>query len=153
MNYFDPKHLHEPEISPQFDVDGRCLICLMICERDNAIRELNIEKKIAQKACLKIARLERQRDEARERNAKLLEETITYWKERERIALNAASEHSESLSKLHRRTQRVEAQNAKLRDIAKRAIETIPYTEGYGEFSYAAAVLRAELDQLKEGGK
>lgn len=39
MNYFDPKHPHEPEISPQFDVDGRCLICLMICKRDNAIRE------------------------------------------------------------------------------------------------------------------
>jgi len=65
MNYFDPKHPHEPEISPQFDVDGRCLICVMICQRDKAIRELNIEKKIAQKACLRIARLERVCDEAR----------------------------------------------------------------------------------------
>ena len=71
MNYFDPKHPHEPEISPQFDVDGRCLICVMICQRDKAIRELNIEKKIAQKACLRIARLERVCDEAREQNAKL----------------------------------------------------------------------------------
>ena len=44
-------------------------------------------------------------------------------------------------------------ENAKLRDIAKRAIEAFPFTEGYGEFSYAAAVLRAELDQLKEGAK
>ena len=57
-NTFDPRHPHEPEIPPHFDADGRCLICVMICERDNAIRELNIEKKIAQKACLKIARLE-----------------------------------------------------------------------------------------------
>jgi hypothetical protein len=77
MNYFDPKHPHEPEISPQFDVDGRCLICVMICKRDKAIRELNIEKKIAQKACLEIARLERQRDEAMQQNARLRD--ITEW--------------------------------------------------------------------------
>jgi hypothetical protein len=41
MNYFDPKHPHEPEIPPHFDEDGRCLICVMICERDNAIRKRN----------------------------------------------------------------------------------------------------------------
>jgi phosphorylcholine metabolism protein LicD len=34
-------------------------------------RDLNIERKIAQKACLEIARLERERDEAREQNAML----------------------------------------------------------------------------------
>ena len=39
MNYFDPKHPHEPEIPPHFDADGRCLICVMICKRDRAIRE------------------------------------------------------------------------------------------------------------------
>ncbi len=38
-NTFDPKHPHEPEIPPHFDADGRCLICVMICKRDNAIRE------------------------------------------------------------------------------------------------------------------
>jgi hypothetical protein len=105
MNYFDPKHPHEPEISPQFDVDGRCLICLMICERDNAIRELNIEKKIAQKACLEIARLERQRDEARE-------------------------------------------QNAKLRDVAVRAITAVALWAG--SRTNSASELRAELEHLNE---
>jgi hypothetical protein len=44
------------------------------------------------------------------------------------------------------------AQNAKLRDIAERAIKEISSSE-YGEFSYASAVLRAELNQLKEGAK
>jgi hypothetical protein len=105
MNYFDPKHPHEPEISPQFDADGRCLICLMICERDNAIRELNIEKKIAQKVCLEITRLERQRDEARE-------------------------------------------QNAKLRDIAERAIIAVALWAG--SRTNSASELRAELEHLKE---
>jgi len=76
-------------------------------------------------------RLERERDEARDQLADALQEldcrTLDY--------------------------ERVKEQNVKLRDIAKRAIEAIPYTEGYGEFSYAAAVLRAELDQIKEGGE
>jgi hypothetical protein len=55
--------------------------------------------------------------------------------------------------KLERERDEAREENAKLRDIAKRAIEAIPFTEGYGEFSYAAAVLRAELNQLKEGAK
>jgi len=91
-------------------------------------------------------RLERERDEAREENAKLL----TYWKERERIALNAASEHSESVSKLHRRAQRVEAQNTKLRDIAERAIEMLEFN---AHSKHGTIVqLRYELDQLKQEG-
>lgn len=76
-------------------------------------------------------RLERERDEARNKLADALQEvdlrTLDY--------------------------ERIKEQNAKLRDIAKRAIEAFPFTEGYGEFSYAAAGLRAELDQLKEGAK
>jgi len=86
-------------------------------------------------------------DKLREQNAKLLEETITYWKERERIALNAASEHSESVSKLHRRAQRVEAQNAKLREIAEKAITAVVLWAG--SRTNSASKLRAELDQLK----
>jgi len=81
--------------------------------------------------------------EAREQNAKLLEETITYWKERERIALNAASEHSESVSKLHRRAQRVEAQNAKLREIAEWAVDNIFH-------KCTEDLIRAELEELKQ---
>lgn len=73
----------------------------------------------------------RECDEAREK--------AVQW---ERIALRADTERAEAIN-----------QNAKLRDIAERAIEAIPFTEGYGEFSYAAAVLRAELDQIKEGAK
>lgn len=76
-------------------------------------------------------KLERERDEAMEK--------AKQW---EKIALRADTERAEAIK-----------QNAKLRDIAERAIEAIPFTEGYGEFSYAAAVLRAELNQLKEGAK
>jgi hypothetical protein len=64
-------------------------------------------------------------------------------------------EMSPRLARAESESERDEARerNAKLRDIAKRAIEAIPFTEGYGQFSYAAAILRAELDQLKEGVK
>jgi hypothetical protein len=59
-------------------------------------------------------------------------------------------EHASLARKLERERDEAREQNAKLRNIAKRAIEAIPHTEGYGEFSYAAAILRAELKQLKE---
>ena len=59
----------------------------------------------------------------------------------------------ELLREAERERDEARKQNAKLRNIAKRAIEAIPHTEGYGEFSYAQGILRAELDQLKEGGK
>ncbi len=54
--------------------------------------------------------------------------------------------------KLERERDEVREQNAKLRDIAERAIKAISSSE-YGEFSYTSAVLRAELNQLKEGAK
>jgi hypothetical protein len=70
----------------------------------------------------------RERDEAREK--------ANQW---ERIALRVDTERAE-----------VREENAKLRYVAERAIEAIPYTEGYGGFSYAASVLREELNQIKD---
>jgi hypothetical protein len=61
--------------------------------------------------------------------------------------------YMDQAEKSKRERDEARKQNAKLRNIAKRAIEAIPHTEGYGEFSYAQGILRAELDQLKEGGK
>lgn len=43
-------------------------------------------------------------------------------------------------------------ENAQLRDIVERAIKLIP-PEAYGEHSYAKGILRAELDEIKEGAK
>lgn len=101
---------------------------------NNTKAELNIERGIAQKACLEIARLERERNE---------------W----RITASSLKAGESELLK----------ENAKLRDIAERAIK-------YGEqnhkrscdaISYGIAcdcdcgieALRAELDKLKEGAK
>jgi dsDNA-specific endonuclease/ATPase MutS2 len=73
---------------------------------------------------------ERERDEAREK--------AQQW---ERIALRVDTERSE-----------VREENAKLRDIAERAIElAVQYYDGPCERD--AAKLRAELDELKEGIK
>jgi hypothetical protein len=104
MNYFDPKHPHEPEISPQFDADGRCLICVMICKRDRAIRERDEAiKQIHEEA--RDYEMQKERDEARE-------------------------------------------QNAKLRDIAERAITAVALWAG--SRTNSASELRAELEHLNE---
>jgi hypothetical protein len=60
--------------------------------------------------------------------------------------------HAEVARKLERERDEAREQNAKLRDIAEMAIKAISSSE-YGEFSYTSAVLRAELDKLKEGEK
>ena len=45
VNTFDPRHLHEPEIAPVFDAEGRCLVCgcqwrdEQIAQRDAVIHE------------------------------------------------------------------------------------------------------------------
>lgn len=73
-------------------------------------------------------RLERERDEAMEK--------AKQW---EKIALRADTERAEAIK-----------QNAKLRDIAERAIElALAYYDGPCERD--GAKLRLELDQLKEG--
>lgn len=33
MNSINPIHPHEPAITPQYDTEGRCLICAMLCEQ------------------------------------------------------------------------------------------------------------------------
>lgn len=35
-NTFDPRHSHEPEIPPALDDEGRCLVCCILVERDEA---------------------------------------------------------------------------------------------------------------------
>lgn len=37
---YDSRHVHEPEIVPQLDAEGRCLICGLICERDERDRQI-----------------------------------------------------------------------------------------------------------------
>jgi hypothetical protein len=85
---------------------------------------------------------ERERDEARAE----LEE---YRSIAEKIgATKAVSERDKAVAERNETRK----QNAKLCDIAKRAIKLIP-PEIYGEHSYAKGILSAELDQIKEGAK
>ena len=103
-NTFDPKHPHEPEIPPHFDADGRCLICVMICKRDNAIRERDewaamcgrykqerVDARqqyddLAAEHMLTMNKLAEERDEAREREriAALVHKALYDTVERER---------------------------------------------------------------------
>jgi hypothetical protein len=136
-NTFDPKHPHEPEIPPHFDADGRCLICVMICERDNAIRERDEAREkyddLATEHMLAINKLAEERDEARDRMAQLL------------------NEKEEAIQQSMRDARRADANAAlcsKLRDIAERAITAVALWAG--SRTNSASKLRAELDQLKE---
>ncbi len=40
VNEFSPIHPHEPAIPPALDIEGRCLVCVILCERDDARREI-----------------------------------------------------------------------------------------------------------------
>jgi len=108
-NTFDPQHPHEPEIPPHFDADGRCLICVMICKRDRAIRE---------------------RDEA----IKQIHEE--------------ARDYELQIKKLCEAYNDLGEQNAKLREIAEKAITAVVLWAG--SRTNSASKLRAELDQLKQ---
>lgn len=66
--------------------------------------------------------------------------------------IGASTVPAEFARKLERERDDAREQNAKLRNIAERAIKAIK-PERYGDFSYAAEGLRAELNQLKEGVK
>ena len=106
--------------------DGRCLICLMICERDNAIRE---------------------RDEYYARAASLVlhlpPETISGKVQQWRDEFKADREN------LIRERDEAREQNAKLSDIAERI-----FAAGVGRMKTDDwRTLRAEFDQLKEGTK
>jgi len=48
-NYASPQHPHEPQIAPQFDAEGRCLICCLLVkieslESDNAALKLRVSE-------------------------------------------------------------------------------------------------------------
>ena len=135
-NTFDPQHPHEPEIPPHFDADGRCLICVMICKRDRAIRERDEAiKQIHEEARdyeLQIKKLCEAYNDLGEQNAKLKMEI----EDTERAFI--ATENSwEKLIK----------ENAKLREIAEKAITAVVLWAG--SRTNSASKLRAELDQLK----
>lgn len=34
VDTYDPKHVHEPEVAPQHDDEGRCLVCVLMCRMD-----------------------------------------------------------------------------------------------------------------------
>ncbi len=40
VNEFSPIHPHEPAIPPALDIEGRCLVCVILCERDDARKEI-----------------------------------------------------------------------------------------------------------------
>jgi hypothetical protein len=177
-NTFDPKHPHEPEIPPHFDADGRCLICVMICERDNAIRERDEAREewyslqdAFEDSCDKIEKLERERDEAREVASGLaiqeerVEEaqkelsSIHRWIERNHPDgfIDSMTFHQnlervtdrwyERLERVERERDEAREQNAKLREIAEKAITAVVLWAG--SRTNSASKLRAELDQLK----
>jgi hypothetical protein len=86
----------------------------------------------------------RERDEA--------QRELEMWKFERDEALEHAARYRLEANKLIMMGVELREQNAKLRDIAEKAIKAISSSE-YGEFSYTSAVLRAELDQIKEDGK
>jgi len=126
-NTFDPKHPHEPEIPPHFDADGRCLICVMICKRDRAIRERDEAiKQIHEEARdyeLQIKKLCEAYNDLGEQNAKL------------RDIADALAVALERLDALYRSEQDPEASMPRP-DWLRRPLQ----------------MLDAELDQLKEEG-
>jgi gas vesicle protein len=79
-------------------------------------------------------KMERERDEARE-------------------AIRALAEHGESeIQRITKERDEAREQNAKLRDLAERAIFELSGWDD-GKLSSASTRFRAELDQLKEGAK
>jgi hypothetical protein len=100
-------------------------------------------------------RLERERDEARADAAQLADRLsgleLRTTEELARLE-RERNEWSAMCGRYKQERDEVRKQNAKLRDIAERAIKLIP-PEIYGEHSYAKGILSAELDQIKEGAK
>jgi uncharacterized coiled-coil DUF342 family protein len=89
-------------------------------------------------------RLEQERDQAREQNAKL-------QKQIEGLN-NFANERFEEIQKVRRERDEAREKCAKLREIAERAINYLDqsYRDGFCD---EASDLRAELDQIKETSK
>jgi hypothetical protein len=86
-------------------------------------------------------RLERERDEAREVASGLAQQAERLRKERFEARKLALAFHEDQT--------RLLMENAKLRDIAERAIDEMEGGDPVG----TADAYRAELEQLKEGGK
>jgi hypothetical protein len=97
-------------------------------------------------------KLERERDEARELLANALVRGDLALSETKKAKEELFWSDYQDKREMQRERDEAREQNAKLRDIAEMAIKAISSSE-YGEFSYTSAVLRAELDQLKEGAK
>ena len=141
-NTFDPQHPHEPEIPPHFDADGRCLICVMICERDNAIRE----RDEAQGTLTDIHRwIERNHPDG-------FIDSMTFHQNLERVG----DRWYDCLDIVERERDEARKQNAKLQDIAERLYQLAMKNDvkwSFEEDGDSLSKIRAELDQLKEGGK
>jgi len=93
-----------------------------------------------------LARMERERDEAREE----LQTELEMWRDGNILHENYRNE----LEKAERERDEAREENAKLRDIAERAIEKIEQENwGIRQVSEFWKQIRSELDQLKEGAK
>src|SRR3990167_8139701 len=44
VNQYSTRHPHEPAIPPAYDAEGRCLVCVLIVERDDALTALAQER-------------------------------------------------------------------------------------------------------------
>jgi hypothetical protein len=118
-------------------------------------------------------KLEREREEAITRRMETIMQCELYEQERDKarellakalvrgdLALAETKKAKEELfwsdyqdkREMLRERDEAREQNAKLQDIAERAIKLIP-PEIYGEHSYAKGILSAELEQIKEGAK
>lgn len=102
------------------------------------------------------ATLREERDEAREdlefrRGLYKIQEQYLEAARRERDEAKAALENNRKATEmLERMVYEEREKNAKLRDISERAINALTAAWGYAE---ATKMLRADLDQLKEGGE
>src|SRR3990172_3687001 len=79
VNQYSTRHPHEPAIPPAYDAEGRCLVCVLIVERDDALTALAQERELKAKldklVCDTLAtrvKCEKELENARERNASLL---------------------------------------------------------------------------------
>jgi len=97
-------------------------------------------------------KLERERDEARELLAKALVRGDLALAETKKAKEELFWSDYQDKREMLRERDEAREQNAKLQDIAERAIKLIP-PEIYGEHSYAKGILSAELEQIKEGAK
>lgn len=56
----EARHPHEPGIPPALDDEGRCLVCVIIVERNAALREAETQRQRADGLALLVQELHRQ---------------------------------------------------------------------------------------------